>query len=71
MTAAEGAKAAGLDANVGEIDVAIDHVGDDIADGARTQGIGSSDDGEKIRAVGVEKTGGLVDGDVADWKSAI
>ena len=71
MAAAKSAKAAGLDADVGEIDVAVDHVGDDIADGARAQGIGSSDDGEKIRAVGVEKMGGLVDGDVMTGKSAI
>ena len=71
MSAAEGAKAAGLDADVGEIDVAIDHVGDDIADGARAQIVGGGDDGEKIRTVGVEELGGLVDGDVVTGKSAI
>ncbi len=37
MAAAKSTKAAGFDANIGEVDVAVDHVSDNIADGLRAQ----------------------------------
>src|SRR3972149_2226851 len=51
MTAAEGAEAAGLDANVGKIDVAVNDVGDHVARGARAKMIGGGDQSEKVRSI--------------------
>ena len=61
MAAAEGAKAACFDANVGKIDVAIDDVGDHIADGLGAQLVGGGEHRQQIGAVGLEERGRLVD----------
>jgi hypothetical protein len=40
MTAAKGAETARFDTNVGEVDIAINHIGDDVADCFGAQMIG-------------------------------
>ena len=54
MAAAEGAKAALLDADIGKIDVAIDDVADYVADGLGAQVIGGRDHGEQIGTIRLE-----------------
>src|ERR1051325_854308 len=50
MAAAERAKTAGFDADVGKVDVPIDDVSYKISDGFRTEIVGGRDHREKIRA---------------------
>jgi hypothetical protein len=64
MAAAESAKAAGFDANVGKIDIAIDDIGDDIAHGMGAQMIRRRDHDEKVGTFGFEKLGGVVNADI-------
>src|SRR6185295_2445801 len=71
MTTAEGAKTAGFDTDVSEIDVAIDHVRDHVADGTRAQSVGGGDHREQIRAVRFEKMGRLIDGNILVRKRTI
>ncbi len=51
--AAEGAELAADEADIGEIDIAIDDVGDDIAGQLATQGIGGDQQAEQVVAFGV------------------
>ena len=71
MAAAEGAKAALLDADVGEVDVAIDDVADDIADGLGAQLIGGGEHRQQIGAFGLEERGRLVDAQILPRKRAV
>ncbi len=51
----EGAEAAGVRADVGVVDVAVDHEGDRVAHRPRAQRIGGAHHGVEVRAVGVEQ----------------
>ncbi len=53
--AAEGAKFAADKTNIGEIDIAIDHVSDQIADQVAAQHIGRDQQAEKVVAFGVRQ----------------
>jgi len=71
MAAAEGAEAAGFDADVGEVDVAVDDVSDDVADGLFPQVVRNGDDDEQIAARGVEKPRRVLDADVVARQCAV
>ena len=64
MAAAESAKPAGFDADVGEIDVAVDDVGHDVTDGRFTELVCRGEHHHQIRAFGIEKRGRVVDGEL-------
>ena len=53
--AAESAELAADKANIGEIDIAIDHVGDEIADQIAAQHVGRDQQAEKIIAFGIRQ----------------
>ena len=57
--AAEGAEAAALDADVGEVDVPVDHVGDAVAVRPAPQLVGGGHQSEERRAVRLEETRAL------------
>ena len=61
MAAAEGAKAALLNANVGKVNIAIDYVADHIADGLGAQLVGGGEHRQQIGALGLEERGRFVD----------
>ena len=65
MVAAEGTEAAVLDADVGEVDVAVDDVGDHVAIGLPPERIGGGHQRQQRRAVGPEEARALVDADLA------
>ena len=64
VVAAEGAEAAALDADVGEVDVAVDHVGDQVAHGAATKLVGNHLDSVEFQPRRFEEGYGLLHGDV-------
>jgi hypothetical protein len=49
--ATEGAKLAAHEADIGEINIAIDYVADDIADQVAAQCVGSYEQGEQVCAI--------------------
>src|SRR5215470_4693302 len=55
MTAAKRAEAAGLDADIGEIDVAVDDIGYDVADGLSAEIIRRGCHRRKIRTFSIKK----------------
>ena len=63
--AAEGAELAADKTNVGEIDIAIDHVGDEIADQIAAQHVGRDQQAEKIVAFGIRQKQALFAGEHA------
>ena len=63
--AAESAKLAADKANVGEIHIAIDHVGDEIADQIAAQHVGCDQQGEQIIAFGIGQQQALFAGEHA------
>ena len=52
---AESAKAAALNADIGKVDVAVDHIGDQIAGGAAAQLVGRHPQGGKLQAADAEQ----------------
>ena len=60
-----------LDADVGKIDVAIDDVGDDVADGVGAQMIGRRDHRQQIGTVRLEKPRSFIDSDILTGERAI
>ncbi len=64
-SAAEGAKFASDKTDVGEIDVAIDHVGDQIADQIAAQHVGRDQQAEQIVAFGIRQQQALFAGEDA------
>ena len=58
-TAAEGAELASHKTDVGEIDIAIDHVGDDVAGEFSAQHIGRGEQAEQIVALRIRQSVGL------------
>src|SRR5215510_9669768 len=71
MAPTESAKAASFDADVGKIDVAVDDIGDHVADSLRPQKICGGNHGQKIGAFGFEEMRSLVDGDILTAQRAI
>ncbi len=64
MVAREGAEAAVLDADVGEVDVAVDDVGHHVPHAAAPQLVGCEDDGVDLWAPGLEQRRRFVNADV-------
>ena len=62
MVAAEGAEAAPLDADVGEVDVSVDHVGDEVSDSAASEFVGHHLGGVQFQPRGFEEGDRLLDG---------
>ena len=60
--AAEGAELASDETHVGEVDVAVDDVGDDIAGKFATKFIGGDQQSEEIVAFGIARAGDIVRG---------
>ena len=63
VTAGKGAEPATLHAHVGEVDVAVDHVGDALADRLAPQVIRGGHQGHQLGAPGLEQPRALLDGD--------
>ena len=71
MPSAESAKTTSFDTNVGEVDVAIDDVGNNVAHGLRAQIIRGCCQCREVGAVRVEKTRCLIDRNVRAGQGVI
>ena len=71
MAATEGAETASFDADVGKVDVAIDHIRHHVTNRLRPKIICRRGHGQEIRPFGVKKLGGLVNGNFMVGQSAI
>ena len=59
---AEGAERAVLNAHIGEVDIAVDHIGHHIADLALTHCVGDKTDGVEINAIGLAQPEAVLPG---------
>ncbi len=71
MPAAEGAEPAVLDADVGEVDVAVDHVGHRIAHGFAAQVVGRGEQREQLVARRLQQARPLGHRDLVAGESAL
>src|SRR5262245_17698062 len=71
MTSAESAETTSFDTHVGEVDIAINDIGNDIAHGLGAQIISRSHQCQKVGTVGIKETGCLIDRNVRASQSAI
>jgi hypothetical protein len=71
MAATESTETTSFNANVGEVDVAVDDIRDDVPDGPRAQTIGGGNHRHQIGSSRVEQVRGFVDGNVLIGQSAV
>src|SRR5215813_4499159 len=71
MPSAEGTETTSFDTHIGEVDIAINDIGDDIAHGPGTQIVSSSHQCRQVGTASIKETGCLIDRNVRASQSAI